>query len=132
MDGCRYGLKDGKGENLVRKAWRIKTTDSAFQQEFEYKTCTNKCRDCFGVGDHPHTVLEGQEVARTAYYPDAMSTAIAVFWQKQLLRSTEELVHNLMTLIHSDAADEHGAFALESLPKENPRRRISTRPRRCC
>ena len=54
MDGCRYSPKDGKGENLVREAWRTESSDSALQ-----------------------------ETVHAAYYPDTMSKTIAVLWQEQ-------------------------------------------------
>ena len=63
IDGCRYGMKDRKGEHLVRKSWRIMTTDGAFHEEFKAKTCTNKSRDASTPGDHHHTLLEASEVA---------------------------------------------------------------------
>ena len=75
IDGCNYGMKDSTGQHFIRKKWLIKTTDELFHKNFRAKTCP---------GSHSHTWIQGQETARSAYYPWRMVQAIARFWRQQL------------------------------------------------
>ena len=78
IDGCNYGLKDSEGINFLRKRWLVKTTDERFHQVFRAKVC---------CGQHQHTVIEGQETARSSYYPWRMVEAICRHWRDQLAPS---------------------------------------------
>lgn len=69
IDGCAYGLKDSMGENFLRKRWQILTTDP------DFKRCSRHCPQ-----DHLHTLIQGKETSRSAFYPRPMCQAIANHW----------------------------------------------------
>ena len=73
IDGCRYHMRDAHGD-FLKKKWKIKTTDELFHSQFRAKVC---------VGSHCHGRIEGQETAKSAYYPWQMVQSIARFWAKQ-------------------------------------------------
>ncbi|OLQ12413.1 hypothetical protein AK812_SmicGene3637 [Symbiodinium microadriaticum] len=75
VDGCCYGLRDRNEDLFVQKKWMIKTTDELFHQRFRSKVCP---------GNHRHAHIEGQETARTAYYPWKMVESITKFWADQV------------------------------------------------
>ena len=82
VDGCRYGMKDDKGEKFIRKSWRVRTTDAHFHKPFGSKLCT---------GGHQHAEIAGRQTALTAYYPKAWCRAIA----RNFLPNTSRLVNML-------------------------------------
>ena len=73
IDGCRYHMRDGNGD-FLKKKWKVKTNDEHFHSQFRAKVC---------VGSHCHGRIEGQETAKSAYYPWQLVQAIARFWVKQ-------------------------------------------------
>ena len=73
IDACRYHMRDAHGD-FLKKKWKIKTTDELFHSQFRAKVC---------VGSHCHGRIEGQETAKSAYYPWQMVQSIARFWAKQ-------------------------------------------------
>ena len=73
IDGCRYHMRDHNGD-FLKKKWKIKTNDENFHSQFRAKVC---------VGAHCHGRIEGQETAKSAYYPWQMVQSIARFWVKQ-------------------------------------------------
>ena len=73
VDGCVYGMRDVHGVNLVHKKWMIKTNDEAFHASYKTKVCH---------GGHQHTVIQGGETARSAYYPWKLVCSWAKFWRK--------------------------------------------------
>ena len=75
VDGCAYGMKDKNNENFLHKKWMIRTNDEAFH-------ATYKCKVCHG--GHPHALIQGQETARSAYYPWRLVQSWARFWRSQV------------------------------------------------
>ncbi|CAK0840995.1 unnamed protein product, partial [Prorocentrum cordatum] len=79
IHGCAYGLRDERSGLLVKKAWRVCSTDPDFGAKVG-RLCSNRT----GRGDnHLHRAIEdGHLVAQTAYYPPAMCRA----WAKHILK----------------------------------------------
>ena len=67
---CRYHMRDSNRD----LKWKIKTNDENFHSQFGAKVC---------VGAHCHGRIEGQETAKSAYYPWQMVQSTARFWVKQ-------------------------------------------------
>ncbi|CAK0904649.1 unnamed protein product, partial [Prorocentrum cordatum] len=79
IHGCAYGLRDERSGLLVKKGWRVCSTDPDFGAKAG-RLCCNRP----GRGDnHLHRVIEdGPLVAQTAFYPPAMCRA----WAKHILK----------------------------------------------
>ncbi|CAK0809564.1 unnamed protein product [Prorocentrum cordatum] len=79
IHGCAYGLRDERSGLLVKKGWRVCSTDPDFGAKVG-RLCGNRP----GRGDnHLHRVIEdGPLVAQTAFYPPAMRRA----WAKHILK----------------------------------------------
>ena len=73
IDGCVYGMKDQHNENFVHKKWMVKTTDESFHACYKCKVCH---------GGHSHTLIQGVETSRSAYYPWKLVESIARFWRR--------------------------------------------------
>ena len=76
IDGCQYGLKSVDGKTYLQKPWTILTTDESF------KAIGKKC-----PGERPghrHSLVQGKDTRRSAFYPKAMAEAIALHWRRRL------------------------------------------------
>jgi ribonuclease HI len=94
IDGCNYGLMDSKNEFFLHKKWLIKTTDELFWKNFRAKVCPR---------NHTHSLIQGLETSRTAYYPKRMVESIVRHWKRQLA----PLRHlKLLTSSTDDVIDE--------------------------
>ncbi len=80
IDGCMYGMLDLSGKGLLRKPWKVVTTDALFAEQVG-RTCDHS---------HTHTVIEGRETSRSAFYPRRMASAIAHLWARELLCDQEK------------------------------------------
>ena len=86
VHGCAYGLRDTRTGLLMKKAWRICSTDNEFAQKVG-RHCSNRP----GRADnHEHLPIEnGQVVAQTAFYPPAMGKA----WAKHIMQKNGDVTH---------------------------------------
>ena len=75
VDGCNYGMMDKDGKNFLHKKWLIKTTDELFHKNFRAKVCPR---------NHQHSLIQGLETSRSAYYPKRMVESIVRHWKRQL------------------------------------------------
>ena len=75
IDGCNYGLMGSKNERFLHKKWLIKTTDELFWKNFRAKVCPR---------NHTHSLIQGLETSRAAYYPKRMVESIVRHWKRQL------------------------------------------------
>ena len=75
VDGCRYGMTNKAGTELLKKRWLIRTTDERFHQTFRARVCTN---------NHNHARIEGAETSRSSYYPLRLVQAIVRGWLSEL------------------------------------------------
>jgi hypothetical protein len=76
LDGCNYGMMDSKNEFFLNKKWLVKTTDEIFWKNFRAKVCPR---------NHQHSLIQGLETSRTAYYPRRMVESIVRHWKRQLV-----------------------------------------------
>ena len=74
IDGCNYGLRCEDESAFILKKWLVKTTDEQFHRVFRAKVCP---------GNHQHTRIEGNESARSSYYPWRLCQAITRHWRDQ-------------------------------------------------
>ena len=79
IDGCRYGMQAADGSGLIRKQWKIATTDHAFAVEFRDKTCK-----CAPGADHVR--IQGANTMMTAYYPVGLCRSIMRHWNQSMAR----------------------------------------------
>ena len=94
IDGCNYGTMDSKNEFFLNKKWLIKTTDEVFWKNFRAKVCPR---------NHQHSLIQGCETSRTAYYPRRMVESIVRHWKRQMA----PLRHiKLLTSYHDVSCDE--------------------------
>ncbi|CAK0890400.1 unnamed protein product, partial [Prorocentrum cordatum] len=79
IHGCAYGLRDERTGPLIKKAWRVCSTDPEFGMKVG-RACSNRP----GRGDnHLHRAIEdGHLVAQTAYYPPAICKS----WAKHIMK----------------------------------------------
>ena len=66
FDGCATGLTDKNSVQLF-KLWLIAVSSAALVEELKYFRCTKS---------HEYSKIAGDETAKTAYYPLALSEAI--------------------------------------------------------
>eukprot|EP00435_Cladocopium_sp_Y103_P068690 s358_g32.t1 len=64
-DLCQHGMLSLDGQQPLRKPIRLMTTHPAFEEEMG-KRCS---------GDHEHRVVQGQETAHSAHYPEGLGDA---------------------------------------------------------
>ena len=109
IDGCNYGMKDHNNENFLHKKWLVRTTDELFWKNFRAKVCPR---------NHTHSLIQGVETSRTAYYPKRMVESIVRHWKRQL----------------APARHLHYLFGghQESLEDENWERRMKSRDLQIC
>ena len=74
VDGCAYGLRDQHDQGFLKKPWAIRTNDELFHKTFKAKLCP---------GNHTHVHIQGEETARSAYYPWKMVQAFTRHWRDQ-------------------------------------------------
>ena len=79
-------MKNYLGTSLIRKQWRVMSSDDSFTHEFARKTCQ---------GNHTHATIEGSETNRTSYYPAAMVRSIAHFWLRKKHQAQEKVLAKL-------------------------------------
>ena len=77
IDGCVYGMKTEDNSAFLKKKWLIRTNNPAFHRSFRAKVC------CGNHGVHAH--IEGQETARTSYYPWKLVQAWTRHWKSQMV-----------------------------------------------
>lgn len=70
VDGCAYGLRSRTGDMYLRKRWTILTTDKVMAEQL-----ARKC-----PGGHEHKTIQGQDTARSAFYPLQMAAKVALVW----------------------------------------------------
>ena len=109
IDGCNYSMMDSNNENFLHKKWLIRTTDELFWKNFRAKVCPR---------NHTHSLIQGAETSRTAYYPRRMVESIARHWKRQLAPARH--LHYL------------GGGLQESLEDENWERRMKSKDLQVC
>ncbi|CAK0829661.1 unnamed protein product [Prorocentrum cordatum] len=79
VHGCAYRLRDERTGLLIKKAWRVCSTDPEFGMKVG-RVCSTRP----GRGDnHLHRIIEdGRLVAQVAYYPPAMCKS----WAKHIMK----------------------------------------------
>ena len=76
LDGCQFGLRNPRTNNLLQKAWSILTTDEQLLQL--QQVCSKKHRQQF-----VHETIQGADLtASTAYYPQAMVDRVLYLWSE--------------------------------------------------
>ena len=76
IDGCVYGMMDSRGEHHLHKKWLVKTTCEHFHATYKTKVCH---------GGHSHTLIQGAETAKSAYYPWKLVQSWARFWRAEMV-----------------------------------------------
>ncbi|OLQ00692.1 hypothetical protein AK812_SmicGene16628 [Symbiodinium microadriaticum] len=77
VDGCVYGMKTEDNTAFIKKKWMIRTNDPVFHRAFRAKVC---------CGNHGvHGYIEGQETARSSYYPWKLVQAWTRHWKSQMV-----------------------------------------------
>ncbi len=77
IDGCVYGMKTEDNTAFLKKKWLIRTNNPVFHRAFRAKVC------CGNHGVHGH--IEGQETARSSYYPWKLVQAWTRHWKGQMV-----------------------------------------------
>ncbi|CAK0818384.1 unnamed protein product, partial [Prorocentrum cordatum] len=118
IHGCAHGLREARSGLLMRKAWRICSTDPEFGAKLG-RACSNRP----GRGDnHTHRPIEdGQVVAQTAFYPPALCKA----WAKHILKTNTSArygkeIFTSLEQIPEDAEEEMEEALDEDLLQDNP------------
>ena len=75
IDGCRFDLRGYKDGLLLKKPWKIMSTDLEFRKEWSFRVCT---------GDHEHGVAMAGNAEATSYYPPKMVRSLWHTWARQL------------------------------------------------
>ncbi len=77
FDGCAFGLRSLTKGYLLRKAWRVLTTNADLAQAS--RTCPLKGKN---GPNHEHKRIMRADTVRSAFYPKAMCDAIADRWRR--------------------------------------------------